>query len=488
MRIPYRSIWKRKKFVIFMIVCVSSILIYFGYLYEPQGIFQDAVAEIERTLHESAILRSLSRKGLDQGISTKSMMTFQTETHRATQTQADRQNIKPERNILNMSTKNFSWKTLSRTLTLYSAYYEDRHSTTGSLAILGYEMMPKTPQNLSCLVIMADSKVASEQGQAERVMIAEKWRLRIEKYRGILYKCHLTLPGKPKYVTLIHKHSKDFQNIPFTSYVPVVDVRFSEKVHKFGVCYETPLYGNKYDQEIMDSIEMNKQLGATWFTIYVYEAHEKALEILRHYSEKQKILDAVYNWGANMTNPIYNHGLTVGVHDCVYRNMYKVSYLVLCDMDEFIVPVQGFNWHELLPKIDGSKRVHFVLAHLGFHRNESKVETSLPCHKERSITYKMPIFFSLYNRSGSVVINYQQSKSIIKPKYAISVQVHRHRFMMPGYEVYFVPPNVGVMKHYRGYYHPKYRGSNFTLDYTMDHYKPAVLGALQRYYCGHDNV
>ena len=440
--------------------------------YKSKGIFQESPAGAERTSPFGA-LTSMSGKGLPQSTSAKSMMKVQAQTPSGTQlteTLADK--------------TNFSWKKLSATLTLYSAYYEDRYWSTGSLAILGYEMMPKKPQNLSCLVIMADSKVASVQGQAERVLIAEKWRRRIEKYRGILYKCDLTTPGKPKYVTLIYRHSTDFKNIPFTLYVPVADVRFSKKVHKFGVCYETPLYGYKYDQEIMDSIEMNKQLGATWFTIYVYEAHEKALEILRYYSQKQKILDAVYNWGESITNPIYNHGLTVGVHDCVYRNMYKVRYLVLCDIDEFIMPVKGFNWHDLLPKIDAPKRAHFLLAHLGFHKNKSKTEMSLCCHKESNRTYRMPLFFSLHNRSGSVVIRYRQSKSIIKPKHVISVEVHRHRFMMPGYKLYVVPPDVGVMKHYRGYYHPKYRGANFTLDYTMDYFKPAVLSALERYYCG----
>ena len=462
--------------VIFMILYLSSLSVYFGRFYQSKGIFPESLAEMERT-SQSGELTSRSGKGLDESTSAMSMMKVQAQTPSGTQlteTQADK--------------ANFSWTTLSATLTLYSAYYEDRYASTGSLAILGYEMMPNEPQNLSCLVIMADQKVASMQGQAERVLIAEKWRQRIEKYRGILYKCDLITPGNPKYVTLIDRHSTDFKNTPFTSYVPVADVRLSKKVHKFGVCYETPLYGYKYDQEIMDSIEMNKQLGATWFTIYVYEAHEKALEILRYYSQKQKILDAVYNWGENMTNPIYNHGLTVGVHDCVYRNMYKVRYLVLCDMDEFIMPVKGFNWNDLLQKIDGPKRAHFVLAHLGFHKNKTRTEISLRCRKESKITYRMPLFFSLPNRSESVVVRYQQSKSIIKPKYVISVQVHRHRFMMPGYKAYFVPPDVGVMKHYRGHYHPKYRGAKFTLDYTMDYFKPAVLSALERYYCGGINI
>ena len=67
----------------------------------------------------------------------------------------------------------------------------------------------------------------------------------------------------------------------------------------------------------MDSIEMNKLLGTTWFTIYVYEAHDKAVEITKYCSEELKILDAVMNWGENMPSPVYNRGLLVGVHDYV---------------------------------------------------------------------------------------------------------------------------------------------------------------------------
>ena len=468
-------------FVVILIICCSLLLMDFLYLREPaQGDFQEARAGMERNLHS----RTPRLNWSDQGIAEKGIIKVQAQTDSVIRTQTDRQNKESEMIVTKMSAENFSWKTLSATLSLFSAYYDDRHSSTGSLIILGYEMMPEKPRNLSCLVLMADGKVASVQGPAERFLIAETWRRRIEKYRGVMYKCDLTTPGKPNYVTLVHSTSTDMKHVPFTSYVPVADVRFPEKVHQFGVCYESPLHGYKYDQEVMDSIEMNKVLGATWFTIYVYEAHAKALEILRNYSHKQKILDAIYNWGDNLADPVYNHGLTVSVHDCVYRNMYKVRYLVLCDIDEFIMPVQGLNWNDLLPKIDHSQRVYFVFAHLGFYKNKSKAERLLRCHEESNITYKMPMFFALHNRSGSVLVKYQQSKSIIKPRYSILVQVHRHKLMMRGYKPYFVPPDIGVMKHYRGIYHPKYSGNNFTIDYSMDFFKSAVLGELERYYCG----
>ena len=109
------------------------------------------------------------------------MIKVQAQTDSVIPTQTDRQNKKSEMIVTKMSAENFSWKTLSATLSLFSAYYDDRHSSTGSLIILGYEMMPEKPRNLSCLVLMADGEVASVQGPPKRFLIAEMWRRRIEK-------------------------------------------------------------------------------------------------------------------------------------------------------------------------------------------------------------------------------------------------------------------------------------------------------------------
>ena len=184
---------------------------------------------------------------------------------------------------------------------------------------------------------------------------------------------------------------------------------------------------------------MNKFLGATWFTIYVYEAHDKAVDILKYYSEELRILDAIMNWGENMPKPVYNRGLLVGIHDCVYRNMFRVRYLVLCDLDEIIMPENGLNWHELMLEIESNERGHFTFKHLAFHKNQTRKGEYFICSNNANLTYKMPRFFATYNRSENVLSRFLQVKSIDKPRYTIAVHVHRHAFMTEGYRFYFVP-------------------------------------------------
>ena len=383
----------------------------------------------------------------------------------------------------------FAWKTITDTVSIFSAYYDTRYLVTkpygiyqNSLVIFGYEKSQLT-SDVFCVVITDDNKKNLVEKPAVRIVLAELWLKSTTKYRAVMYRCNLTIPGNLQYATLYDATVyKDFNSIPQAVFVPVVDNHFPME-HKFGVCYETPLYGNKYDQEIMDSIEMNRLLGATWFTIYVFEAHDKALEIMRYYTEELKILDAILNWGHNMPSPAYNRGLLAGVHDCVYRNMFRVRYLVLCDLDEVITPQKGIDWHTMMEELDKPEIVYFSFRHLGFHKNHSKPTEFLPCPGRPNLTYKMPSFFAVHNRSVDVITKNRQVKSIAKPRYSIAVHVHYSRWIMPGYIRHFVSTDLAVLKHYRDKDDPRYLNYNSTLDYSMDRFKTPVLGEIEKHYC-----
>lgn len=386
-------------------------------------------------------------------------------------------------------TSDFAWKTLTDTLSIFSSYQDSRYLKTkpygiyrNSLVIFGYEKS-KLEVDLFCVIITDDNKRVLVEKPAVRIVLAEYWLKSWQKYRAMMYRCNLTIPGNLRYASLYDATVyKDFNVIPQALFVPVVNNHFPVE-HKFGVCYETPLYGNKYDQEIMDSIEMNRILGATWFTLYVFEAHDKALEILKYYSEELKILDAVLNWGRNIPSPVYNRGLLAGVHDCVYRNMFRVHYLVLCDLDEVITPQPGIDWHNMMVKLDRPERAYFLFRHLGFHKNHSKPIEFLPCPGRTNLTYKMPSFFAVHNRSVNVITKNRQVKSIAKPRYSIAVHVHYSRWMLPGYVQFFVPTDFAVLKHYREKDDPRYLNYNSTLDYSMDRFKPVLLAEIEKHYC-----
>jgi hypothetical protein len=384
------------------------------------------------------------------------------------------------------SPSEFAWKTLSRTLKIYSSYYDRRPLKTmvgvfsQSLAIFGYEY-GIIAGNLFCVVIMANNRRTLVEVPAVRESVAELWKNRTRAYRAFVYRCKLRTPEIPRYVTLT-KATTTIGDIALTSFIPVVDPYLAKARHKFGVCYGSPMRGFKYDQDIMDSIEMNRLLGATWFTIYVYEAHDKAMKILKYYSQELKILNAVLNWGENLPIPSYTFGQLVALQDCIYRNMYLVKFLVLCDVDELIFPQKGLNWNELLSKINRPKRAHFTFAHLGYHNEQIKASEYL-CPGKSNLTYKLPRYFTMYKTSVSPLRIPKQAKSIAKPKFVITSSVHNGRRLLPGYERYYVPQNLAVMKHFRSEPSKWDKYDNTTSDYTMDRFKPALLAAIEKHFC-----
>ena len=53
---------------------------------------------------------------------------------------------------------------------------------------------------------------------------------------------------------------------------------FSTKT--FGVCIDSPLFGDLRAKTIIQNIEINKVLGAEWFTFYIYKADQTLLQVL----------------------------------------------------------------------------------------------------------------------------------------------------------------------------------------------------------------
>lgn len=388
------------------------------------------------------------------------------------------------------STSDFSWKTLSKDWKLFSSYVDKRSlkSRHGvfekSLVTMGYERGLATNE-LLCVVIWENNTRSALKDIALRIMLSEQWKVRLTSFRSYFYRCRLPVPDTPHYVTLISKNStisKQIDTIPHTSFVPVVDPH-SPNLYEFGVCVQTPLFGHAYKQIIVDSIEMNRLLGAQWFTVYVHDAHQVALEILKSYSD-QGILEAVYNWGENIASPIYMKGVIVGINDCLYRNMFKVRYLVFCDFDEVIVPVKQFlDWHDLISAIEYKNRAFFTFYHVAFHRNITLTE-DIACPANADKKYHVPQFLAARNRSVGVFPRGLQAKSVSKPSHCLYVHVHSPGELERGYRQFFVSPKMALLEHFRNQDDPRYKKYNSTIDNSMERYKWALLTAVKKIICG----
>ncbi len=59
----------------------------------------------------------------------------------------------------------------------------------------------------------------------------------------------------------------------------------------------------------------------------------------------------LYQWRSESENEHFAPIELIDYNDCLYRNLYNYEYLAIIDIDEIIVPVNAYNWSELIEEI-----------------------------------------------------------------------------------------------------------------------------------------
>ena len=262
------------------------------------------------------------------------------------------------------------------------------------------------------------------------------------KYQSYYYICNLPprfSATTPKFVSFSFNSSCQQPSPP----VPVTQVQTTSNPAKgFGVCIETPLYNMKDVQFIMQTIEMNRILGAEWFTFYVHSASPAVMRVLRDYS-KEGVVEVVMSTIPNIS--VHSYGQSSLLQDCAYRNMYKVRHLVYTDLDEIIVPQKHQNWSQMITAMDRKSIGEFHIRHVAFS-GESAPETLSICNSTREI--ERPRFMKFTKRSPPYPLP-KRSKLIIKPETFAKIAIHGSCQLLKGYSTYAVPSEVALLYHYR---------------------------------------
>lgn len=106
--------------------------------------------------------------------------------------------------------------------------------------------------------------------------------------------------------------------------------------------------------QFLEFLELNSVLGASHVTFYYESASYQIDCILRAYMAKnftsESIGVEVLNWELNLKSQIEirTEGMFASLNDCLYRNMYKYTYLLFIDLDEFVIPRSSYTIPELL--------------------------------------------------------------------------------------------------------------------------------------------
>ena len=262
------------------------------------------------------------------------------------------------------------------------------------------------------------------------------------KYQSYYYICNL--PPRfsaitPKFVSFSFSSSCQQPSPP----IPVTRVQNTSSPAKgFGVCIESPLFNMKDVQLIIQTIEMNRILGAEWFTFYIHSASQDVIQVLEDYA-KEGVVEVVKSTIPNIN--VHYYGQQVLLQDCAYRNMYKVRHLVYTDLDEIIVPQKDQNWSQMITAMDRKSIGEFHIRQVTLV-GKSIPETLSICNSTREI--EIPRFMKFTKQSPPYPLP-KRAKLIIKPETFAQIAIHGPCQLLKGYSTYAVPSEVALLYHFR---------------------------------------
>ena len=170
---------------------------------------------------------------------------------------------------------------------------------------------------------------------------------------------------------------------------------------------------------------------------------------------REGTVGVVQNWGKGLPqHSTHYFGQTLSINECVYRNMYRVKYLVFTDLDEFIVPRKSLGWPGMMKKIENLKYGAFIFRHSYFLGNNRSKELDT---KENVKTFtcngsrvEFPRFLTHTTRSRKVYPQKEKSKYIIKPLHSCIIGIHEiFKHVEENIVTFVVPPGYGLLHHYR---------------------------------------
>ena len=325
---------------------------------------------------------------------------------------------------------------------IHTAYYDSRYFySRPAVVLLGY-VEKRSKVSLYCKFYYVDNTtMCTAQAAGETPMIAPN-------VRPEFYFCKMKAQDKvPTHVSLSADSNCDTAHwsvpIPVWNREPPV-----EAPEGIGVCVHGCLRIYNTDrmfQYIVEYLAMVKSLGAKSVTMYHLDMNSVMLEkVLFLYPEFVDIVE----W-FHFNDSVRSNGQRVLINDCIYRNMHKVKYLVMMDLDEMIFPVSTSNWSDMIRGLEKKGRyASFTFSNNFF----AEVNESIAAKNRICPLLKEPRYFHRLQRLPWPEFKQKTKvKMIIEPAVVSATCVHDLcRPILGGYgKTYRVSMMDAIMAHYR---------------------------------------
>ncbi|XP_017785039.1 PREDICTED: uncharacterized protein LOC108568453 [Nicrophorus vespilloides] len=348
-----------------------------------------------------------------------------------------------------------SWQTVNGTrykFYVFSAFFDNRKGQR-AIRVIG-ATKTRGPERVWCRLWY---KTKPDNGTQQHYMsrtvpakikvIRENWNL---KYSACFMLCPLQRNQSiPSAVSIVAKVKLAPANLLH------VNNNFNEsrpKVveQKFAVCVKPLHFDYNRALQILEFIELNRILGVEHFTFYNHTVGKQVGCILKDYVEKGIV--SLLPWQLNMLSQkeIRTEGLFAALNDCLYRNMYKYSHVLLVDLDEYIIPRHNDTLPQLIEwlttrintKSTGSFSFQNAFFYLQWgdgdwvYESDDSVATGL-------VTLKK------VRRKSKLHPHKQRSKYICRPEFVVEAGNHFVWEFIPGHGTFNVPADAAILHHYR---------------------------------------
>ena len=375
-----------------------------------------------------------------------------------------------------------------------SAYYEERPSMLGpSVLIIGYQDKSYN-ESLNCFAVFPDESVRCSPVETRAIDQCNRFAKR-GYMSETFYTCRLWLESGspitiPRTVALSHNSSCDLlvSASVSVSWRPK-DNESASGSRPFGVCLQTPIYKLRSVQVVVDFIEMSRLLGAETFTLYVINVgtsvDRRVLAQLKQAYAEEGILEVVELQGVfEMERPLHYYGELRAINDCLYRNMYRSSYLVFQDLDEMIVPRKHQTWLEAIQEMDpNSAKSGYVFKNMYMTATKPSTLIKYVRYQQQCKQMKMPLYLRNLDRANCDYPHFQRSKYIARPELIHDLDIHGICTPVKGYWQYYVPGDIGGNFHYRFRTDSTCQSPTTELDLKMLNYSSALLNSVTRKIC-----
>ena len=274
----------------------------------------------------------------------------------------------------------------------FSAYFDERQHVPDrpAVVILGYQMKSLKDLQLRCLFTFSNGSSACS---SQPVTGLGSYCINIHDdgklATSYAYVCRLDCAATKSCcsadeIPLSVSMSVGSNCANGSETIPVQDCRGLKTMRpserkSIGVC-PSPVYGLGR-QDIVEFIEINRALGVGLVSLYLIPGaldNDTIKYLYEKYSQSGML--EMFHWKQlYMHKIVHYNGQLLSTYDCMYRNMYRVDYLIVEDLDEVIIPLQHDNYQDMIGEISTGGQPSFRFLNRFFAINKNPPET-LSCH------------------------------------------------------------------------------------------------------------